>query len=489
MSHYFIRLKKCNLLKIFRYSSLLLIVLIFSFIFSLHSEAKPIVRLVLWTHQRHMADLTKEFVREFNEKVGHKKGIYLSLRIVGDDSQHLFQEAQKNNQGPDLYSSGLDIGYADPIKEKARITFDNLPGFKKWKSQWPSWYWIEGLTTYQGKVYAIPTQVVNSRLIYNRDLFRKIGRDPDKPPRSYDEVEEIARLISDNCQGKAYGFAYCAAETWPFEWMPSQWAEANGEAAYWDWKNGRWAIQGFFRVFELLLKLQKAGSLFPGSVTLTNEALRAQFAEGRIGMFMGEFWDIGVLTDQFPAKCDWGVGPIPTYDGKFHGKSRAMMLNGFWCINGQSRHKLEAWEVVKWFSRYEIRAKIYEQGKCIDPDPKVSGRFRKNPPKIKGFSAFAETLNQDYLATYPILPGWNPPEENPFTLLRDRLTTDDLDLSSNIMILKKSLDKLEMQWNQELLLYYMENLQYKRGWNIYPQFNRLTGKLGKPLIKPVFKSN
>ncbi|HBF39221.1 MAG TPA: hypothetical protein DDW50_18120 [Firmicutes bacterium] len=436
------------------------------------------IKLTIWTHQRHMADLIKELMNDFNHTIGRQKGIKLSMRVLGDDSWPMFHQAQKAGNGPDLYSSGYITKYPDNFEAGAQTWFDDFPDFRRWKAQWPSWYWVEGMTTYQGHVYSIPAQVFNSRLIYNRDLFRAAGLDPTHPPRSYQALKDAAQRISKLGHGQYYGFAYCGAESWPMEWMPSQWAEANGESAYWDWKQGRWAMEGYSRIFQLLLDLKKEGSMFPGTEVLTNDALRAQFAEGKIGMYMGEFWDVGVFNAQFPAKCDWGIGPIPTYDGKFHGKPRAMILSGMWNINGQSQHKLEAWEVVKWFNQYEVRALMYERGKCIDPDPIVVEKYVKHQPKVRGFEAFANTLDQDYLATYPILPGWKSPKDNPCTVFR------------NVLIyggdIRGELNKLDRDWNRQLDAYYQKNLAIKRGWNIYPHFDRMTGKMGMPLIKPNF---
>jgi multiple sugar transport system substrate-binding protein len=224
--------------------------------------------------------------------------------------------------------------------------------------------------------------------------------------------------------------------------------------------------------------MEHDGSMFPGTALLTNDALRAQFAEGHIGMFMGEFWDVAVLTDQFPAKCDWGVAPIPTYDGKFHGKARAMVLSGLWNINGQSHFINESWEVVKWFSRYEVRAKLYEGGKNIDPDPVVVKKYVKKVPQSPQFKAFAGTLDQDYLATYPLLPGWAVPSSNPCTVYRDVLR------QGGEIYLK--LENQEQYWNSLLDRYYKENPDAKRGWNIYPQFSSMTGRMGEPLVRPRF---
>jgi multiple sugar transport system substrate-binding protein len=198
---------------------------------------------------------------------------------------------------------------------------------------------------------------------------------------------------------------------------------------------------------------------------------------------MGESWDAGVFTDQFPTRCDWAVAPIPTYDGKFHGKSRAMLVGGFWNINNQTRYKLEAWEVIKWFSQYEVRGLMYEQGKNIDSDPVVVRDYIKKPIKIRGFAEFAETLDQDYLATYPYLPDWQGPAETPFSVLQEILLYGG-DLASEL----KRIDQL---WNDALDLYYQEHPDYKRGWNIYPEFDRAIGILGSPQVTApgIFDSN
>ncbi|MGE5598016.1 MAG: ABC transporter substrate-binding protein [Bacteroidota bacterium] len=448
---------------------------------ALRPAAGSVVRLTIWTHHRHMDDLTQELIDEFNRTVGRRKGIRVVQRVLGDDAWDLFQKAQERGEGPDLYSAGFVTRYADPFAAGAQTWFDDLPGFDRWKRQWPSWYWIEGTTTYRGHVYAIPAQVLNSRLIYNRDLFRAAGLDPDRPPRSYPELLAAARRITEKGKGRYYGFAFCGGESWWLEWMPSQWAEANGDPAWWDWSTGRWAMNGFARVFRLILDLQKDGSLFPGAAVLTNDALRAQFAEGRIGMFMGEFWDVGVLNDQFPARCDWAVAPIPTYDGAFHGKSRAMIIGGLWTINGRTRHKLEAWEVVRWFNRYEVRARLYERGKCIDPDPAVVRLYVRRRPTVKGFRAFADTLDQDYRATYPYLPGWQPPRDNPAAALR-RLLARGGEPDAEL----RRVDEL---WNGALDRYYAANPHVKRNWNVYPRFDRRVGALGPPLEIPSFAAD
>src|SRR5919199_3179130 len=51
------------------------------------------------------------------------------------------------------------------------------------------------LATYQGKTYALPFTAEASVLYYNKDLFKKAGLDPSKPPKSWAEVASAAQKI------------------------------------------------------------------------------------------------------------------------------------------------------------------------------------------------------------------------------------------------------------------------------------------------------
>ena len=165
---------------------------------------QAVTELSMWNHHRHMAGLTQQLVDEFNATIGREHRIRVSLRTLGDDAFEVFPDAQARGEGPDLYTD--TPRYPDPFEAGAVAYLDSIPGFEEWKRQWPDWYWVEGITTNRGHVYAIPAKVFNSRLIYNRDLFRAVGLDPDRPPRSYEEVKHAAKMITDRAR---QDFRFC----------------------------------------------------------------------------------------------------------------------------------------------------------------------------------------------------------------------------------------------------------------------------------------
>ena len=51
------------------------------------------------------------------------------------------------------------------------------------------------IATYEGKLYGAGFTPDVSILVWNKDLFKKAGLDPDKPPRSVPEIHEDAKKI------------------------------------------------------------------------------------------------------------------------------------------------------------------------------------------------------------------------------------------------------------------------------------------------------
>lgn len=52
------------------------------------------------------------------------------------------------------------------------------------------------VATFENRVYGVPLYADVSALFYNKDLFRRAGLDPDKPPTSLAELRAYADKIT-----------------------------------------------------------------------------------------------------------------------------------------------------------------------------------------------------------------------------------------------------------------------------------------------------
>ena len=67
-------------------------------------------------------------------------------------------------------------------------------------SQFFSSLWQE--MKYRGSVYALPAYTVSYALFYNKKIFRDAGFDPEKPPKTWDEVKYVSKKILKRENGK-----------------------------------------------------------------------------------------------------------------------------------------------------------------------------------------------------------------------------------------------------------------------------------------------
>ena len=62
---------------------------------------------------------------------------------------------------------------------------------------------VRSYYTVNGKLYSMPFNSSAPVMYYNKNAFREVGLDPDKPPTTYDEVLEAARkLVKKDASGK-----------------------------------------------------------------------------------------------------------------------------------------------------------------------------------------------------------------------------------------------------------------------------------------------
>ena len=81
--------------------------------------------------------------------------------------------------------------------------------------------------TYEGGIYGIPRGANTIALYYNADMFKAAGLDPDNPPKTWDELYEAAKELTDPSKN-VYGLAFSAVgtEEGTFQFLP--WLQMTG---------------------------------------------------------------------------------------------------------------------------------------------------------------------------------------------------------------------------------------------------------------------
>lgn len=196
---------------------------------------------------------------------------------------------------------------------------------------------------YEGKRYSLPVSANTLALFWNKDLFKKAGLDPDRPPQTWEELVEFGRIIKEKT-GK-----------WGYELFT-----AGGEGTTWQWQVFLWAAGGEFLTPDLSSPAFNSGAGVRAlqfwvdlvhTYQISPLAPWGLFGRGEAAMVMDGSW----MTQFFPLQVDFelGTSPFPyPADGR-----PATNLGGEQIFIFKCDPELEraAWDFIEWFSSTEIQ--------------------------------------------------------------------------------------------------------------------------------------
>lgn len=306
-------------------------------------------------------------VLTFNDTIGKEKGIKIVLDVKVDSSyEQAIEISAQSDQLPDFFS----LGNLKKLEESNQIVpLNELDGTEKALEDAKD-YLIEGSHKLGDNVYSLPSGMTVRGLVYNKDMFKAAGIVDENgeadPPETYDEMVEVAKKLTDESKMQ-YGIIF------PVKW--GAWVSADimdasapsaGTDGY-DPVSGTYDYTVAQPLIEAIMQIKEDGSCYPGAEGVDNDPARAKFAEGQIGMKFAYSFDVGVFNDQFAAKCDWGVAPLPVKDKDNCYKQYASVGMGVRASRrGLERHGKEIMSTVfNYLYSDETYTELYEQGYSI----------------------------------------------------------------------------------------------------------------------------
>lgn len=235
--------------------------------------------------------------------------------LPADQLNQAISLAIQNNTAPDIFSlptvvtggQAVQQGWVAPVD-------DQIPNFAAWKAAFPPGVFAEGITMFGGKVYAVPlssNQRYSTMIIYNPDLLQRAGYDPATTPFTWDTFRVACQKITQQGAGKYYGLILggkapddnTAALVTNFAQMAGA---AGGQI---DWRTGQYnyASDQFLAATELLLAINKDGSILPGALSLGQRDATTRLAQGTAGMTFDGPW----APTRWAEKFSYGVASQP----------------------------------------------------------------------------------------------------------------------------------------------------------------------------------
>jgi len=331
------------------------------------------------------------------------KIIFEHTPYTGYDSKILTRIA--GGAAPDIIATEVDyfVTFASKnvLEDLSAYLEQNTADFSS-KDFFPT---ILGRFTVNGRILAIPRDVAPFACVfYNKKLFDEAGVAYPTDDWTWDDMLRIARALTKNDENgriTQYGF---------YGWAWQNFIYGNGGAMVDDVKNPTKtllddprSIEGL-QFYSDLINLYK---VMPTPVALANlgMGIDLMFSSGRLAMFMSGIWETPGLRNY---NFEWDVVMSP----KNAKGIRAFGSGGSgYSILKSSKHKQEAWEVVKALTGAGGQAQLAQRG--LAQPSRISVSEGENWATSPLPPANKKMLNEavKYIIFSPFHPRWREIQE------------------------------------------------------------------------------
>ena len=271
-------------------------------------ESSAPQKLTFWSRDSDAA-FVQPLVKQYDAETG---GQVTATIIPQTQFVAKFATAMAAGSGPDIIAS--DLVYGPRFSSEGLLTditaeAKALPFFNELS---PSHI---RLSTYEGKIYALPFSAEASVLLYNKDLFKKAGLDPNSPPKTWAEILSDAKKITALGDGvKGFYFSGACAGCNAFTFLPLIWA-SGGDVLSADGKSATVASSSQLKAALEFYRTMWTQGLVPESAKNDNGTNFVNtFMTGKVGMQGSGAFSINTLKTQKP-NIDFGVSYLPGENG------------------------------------------------------------------------------------------------------------------------------------------------------------------------------
>jgi multiple sugar transport system substrate-binding protein len=199
---------------------------------------------------------------------------------------------------------------------------------------------------WKGKIYAIPRDVSNMVIFYNKDLFKKNNLNYLSDKTTPEDLVKIAKKITN--RPNIFGISF---DEEPIYYLP--YITAFGEKGIPDISK-----KSTLKGVNFYSDLRKKYYVAPKKEDVASATMAQMFLQGRLGMLVSGRWLVPKFREE--VKFDWDVSNFPTTDEGYN----PLDASG-WAVSKSSKHKNEALKLVKYLSSKESSEKFVQSGLIV----------------------------------------------------------------------------------------------------------------------------
>ncbi|HTE18940.1 MAG TPA: ABC transporter substrate-binding protein [Armatimonadota bacterium] len=235
-------------------------------------------------------------------------------------------------------------------------------------------YW--NLCVHRDQVFAMPTTPASVALHWNRKMFAEAGLDPNKPPRTLEELDQMAeKLTKRDAAGKIIQMGFLPAEPGWWNWG---WGYFFG-GQLWDGQSKTTLtteenLRAFRWVKSYVDKYQARDlSVFQSGFGNFSSPQNA-FISGQVAMVLQGVWMANYIHNN-NSSLDWEAAPFPPPANRPDLANSTPVGLDVLVIPKGAKHPREAWEFIEFVQSQEGMEMLCLGQWKHSPLAKVSDRF------------------------------------------------------------------------------------------------------------------
>lgn len=208
---------------------------------------------------------------------------------------------------------------------------------------------------------AIPRDISNLVVYYNRDWFRQKGIPEPAVNWTWVQLTEAGKALTEdqNKDGTPERFGISFYTKPPLFWLPFVWS-ANGQLLSQDLSqvklNSSQALQGIQMVQDLRWK----DHIAPRQIESGGTNMSQLFLQGKVAMLVSGRWSVPVFREQ--AKFDWDIVPLPVGPS---GHSRVGIDASGYAVSATSLYSKEAVELAQFLTNRQSLQEVTRSGLIV----------------------------------------------------------------------------------------------------------------------------
>ncbi|KAB7121984.1 sugar ABC transporter substrate-binding protein [Bifidobacterium longum] len=333
--------------------------------------------ITLWTRSP-LERQAKNVVEAYNKS--HKNQVKLEI-IPNDDMEGKVGGASQTDSLPDILAGDVvRIPYwaSEGIFTDITKQIDGLDN----KADLQQGHIEAG--TVDGAEYTLPFITDVSVMVWNKNLYKEAGLDPEQGPKSIDQFVEQAKKVAALSKDGVAG-SYLAGQSGGalvFDLFPSVWADGESVMN----KDGSEAtldndsMKGVLDAYKELANT--TNGLGAGSKEETGATWTAPFANGKIGVMPYPNTSTTALFDaEKDGGFEVGVAPIP---GTKEGKTSTFLGGDAMGISKDSKHVAQAWNFLYWLMQSDAQKEVFaDQGDTASNIQTLKTAYKDAAPRIQ----------------------------------------------------------------------------------------------------------